>query len=252
MSIVWLDDELWFPPPQLALKEPDGLLCAGGDLSIQRLRLAYASGIFPWYEAGQPILWWSPDPRCLIDRDHLHVSRSLRKHLRKNLSHLIITIDQAFDQVIEACAAPRTYSSGTWITPEMIAAYKALHQTGIAHSFELWHGDNLVGGLYGVAIGRAFFGESMFSRQTNASKLVFAWMVLQLTQWEFSLIDCQLPNSHLQSLGAFTIPRAQFLTILEESVALPDQTHWAPTIGLEVILSHEQSENTGLLRHTRA
>ncbi|RMF13335.1 MAG: leucyl/phenylalanyl-tRNA--protein transferase [Gammaproteobacteria bacterium] len=248
--MVWLDDDLWFPPPELALREPNGLLCAGGDLSLERLRLAYGSGIFPWYEDGQPLLWWSPDPRCLIDRSHLHVSRSLKKWLRKHIDALEIRIDTQFEDVVKACAAPRHYSDGTWITAEMQSAYLQLHRAGIAHSFELWRGHQLVGGLYGVSLGRSFFGESMFSSETNASKLVFAWMVLQLSQWSFLQIDCQLPNAHLMRLGAFTQPRAHFLTILKKSIAEPDWHAWTPTLGLEAILTHhDQPENSDILRH---
>jgi len=211
----WLDPddpEVWFPRVDLALREPDGLLAVGGDLSEERLLLAYRSGIFPWYGPGQPILWWSPDPRLVLFPERLRVSRSLSRTLRKAL--FTITMDQAFEAVIGACAAPRPGQSGTWITPEMKAAYCELHRAGYAHSVECWHGSELAGGLYGVAIGRIFFGESMFARFTDASKVAFAGLVRQLSRWGFRLIDCQVHTSHLASLGAETIPRDEFVRTL--------------------------------------
>lgn len=221
-KIAWLDDQLWFPDLNEALQDPDGLLAAGGDLTIERLALAYYSGIFPWYSDGQPILWWSPGTRCVIDAKHLHISTSMRKLMRKE--RYLITRDHAFEQVIRSCAAPRSYADSTWITEEMIVAYTALHHRGIAHSFEVWDqqsGGKLVGGLYGVAIGSCFFGESMFSTAPNTSKLAFIHMVQQLSEWDFKLIDCQLENPHLMSMGAYAICKQQFLTILESGRVIP-------------------------------
>jgi leucyl/phenylalanyl-tRNA--protein transferase len=212
----WLDPddpELWFPRVELALQEPNGLLAVGGDLSEDRLLLAYRSGIFPWYGPGQPILWWSPDPRLVLLPSRLRVSRSLVKTIRKGMFSL--TLDQAFDDVIRACAAPRPGQAGTWITPEMIKAYHNLHTAGHAHSVECWQQGKLVGGLYGVAIGRIFFGESMFARCTDASKVAFVGLVRQLSRWGFPLVDCQVHTAHLASLGAETIPRREFIRVLE-------------------------------------
>lgn len=204
-----------FPPVQYALREPDGLLALGGDLSPTRLLNAYRQGIFPWYSDGQPILWWSPDPRSILVPDHLHVSRSLRKALRK--APYRITLDQAFDQVIQACSEPRDYADGTWITAEMLAAYRQLHEIGYAHSVEAWHDNTLVGGLYGLALGRAFFGESMFSRATDASKIAFVHLARQLQNWGFGIIDCQVQSSHLGRFGATNIPRESFLELLDRN-----------------------------------
>jgi leucyl/phenylalanyl-tRNA--protein transferase len=203
-----------FPPPAAALREPNGLLAAGGDLAPERLLAAYRRGIFPWYEQGQPILWWSPDPRSVLRPDEIKVSRSLRRSLIKGGFEL--RIDTAFPAVIAACAAPRHYGGGTWITPEMAAAYTTLHRLGWAHSFETWHEGRLAGGLYGVAIGRVFFGESMFTRVTDASKVALVKMTDYLRERSFELIDCQVPNAHVTSLGATTIPRADFLSLLDE------------------------------------
>ena len=211
-ELCLLDQEIWFPSPHQALTEPNGLLAIGGDLSVERLRLAYANGIFPWYSDDQPILWWSPDPRCVLFPEHIHISRSLRKKLRQG--NYQITIDQAFSQVIHECAAPRAKQDGTWITTEIEAAYLQLHQQGLAHSFECWQDGQLVGGLYGVAMGRCFFGESMFSRATDASKIAFVHLVGQLNAWDYAIIDCQVENPHLISLGAESISRDRFLSIL--------------------------------------
>lgn len=223
--LPWLDpDALWFPDPETALDDPDGLLALGGDLSVERLRLAYRRGIFPWYSAEQPILWWSPDPRCVIFPSQVHVSRSLRRTLNSRL--LTVTLDQAFAEVIEACGNER--SEGTWITREMRQAYIELHRRGMAHSFEAWNPEGeLVGGLYGVAEGSCFFGESMFSRQTNASKVVFVHCLRQLEAWGYALMDCQVENPHLMSLGAQLIPRQAFLSILKENIDRPPpQSVW--------------------------
>jgi leucyl/phenylalanyl-tRNA--protein transferase len=224
----WLepdDPELWFPNVELALQEPDGLLAVGGDLSEDRLLLAYRSGIFPWYGPGQPILWWSPDPRLVLFPGRLRVARSLAKTIRKGT--FSITIDQAFDAVISACAEPRPGQAGTWITQEMMAAYRELHAAGYAHSVECWREGKLAGGLYGVAIGRAFFGESMFARTTDASKVAFVGLVRQLSRWGFPLIDCQVHTAHLASLGAEMIPRREFTRILEHACQQPEpNTPW--------------------------
>ncbi len=202
-----------FPDASLALTEPDGLLAAGGDLSPQRLLNAYRNGIFPWYSDGQPILWWSPDPRMVLYTDRPKISRSLRKVLRQQRFEL--SYDRAFEQVIRACAEPRREEAGTWITEAMKQAYTDLYRLGYAHSVECWQNDALVGGLYGVSIGRVFFGESMFSRVTDASKVAFVTLARQLVQWHFALVDCQVYSPHLASLGACNIPRAEFLHLLD-------------------------------------
>ena len=202
-----------FPPVEEATV--DGLLAIGGDLSSERLLAAYRKGIFPWYNPGQPILWWSPDPRTVLYPSQLHISRSLRKTLRHR--HFHITTDKAFDRVITECAASRRDGtvSGTWITTDMRTAYLNLYRLGYAHSVETWQHNRLVGGLYGVAIGDIFFGESMFSVTRDASKVALAGLVSQLLQLEFRLIDCQLPSSHLFSLGAQSIPRMEFVEELQ-------------------------------------
>jgi leucyl/phenylalanyl-tRNA--protein transferase len=211
--------ELPFPDPALAETEPDGLLAVGGDLSPQRLANAYRQGIFPWYSEGQPILWWSPDPRMVLFPERLHVSRSLRKVLRRGLFE--VTFDRDFDAVIHACAAPRKTGDGTWITPQMMTAYRRLHEQGLAHSVEAWHQGELVGGLYGVTLGRLFFGESMFSAMRDASKVAFVHLVRSLQAAGCPLIDCQVHTTHLESLGAELIPRARFLRLLEVHVDQP-------------------------------
>jgi len=212
----WIDSSaasVQFPDVLLALEEPNGLLAVGGDLRVERLLAAYRHGIFPWYNDDQPILWWSPDPRAVLFPERLKVSRSLGKTLRKHPFR--VTADQAFAEVMAACGGPRRGANGTWITPAIKQAYGRLHELGIAHSVESWRGDELVGGLYGVAIGRVFFGESMFSRVTDASKVAFVYLVRQLQRWGYELIDCQVRTEHLVSLGAETIPRAEFTRLLE-------------------------------------
>lgn len=215
---VWLDPEdnnYIFPPVDKALTEPDGLLAIGGDLSPERIIIAYLNGIFPWYSPGQPILWWSPNPRAVLFPEKLHVSRSLAKIIRKK--EFTTTIDQAFGQVIKACAQiPRHNQDGTWITDEMQQAYMKLHQLGIAHSAECWNNGQLVGGLYGIALGKVFFGESMFSRQSNASKVAFVHLLDELKKSNYALIDCQVTTDHLLSLGAEEIPRKQFLQLVAQ------------------------------------
>jgi leucyl/phenylalanyl-tRNA--protein transferase len=203
-----------FPPVNEALTEPNGLLAAGGDLEPPRLLAAYRHGIFPWYEEGQPILWWSPDPRAILRPDALRVSRSLRRSVLKR--GFEFRVDTAFDSVVAACAEPRHYGGGTWITADMAQAYSRLHELGWAHSFEVWRGDALVGGLYGVAIGRVFFGESMFKRATDASKVALVHAVEFLRRRHFALIDCQVASAHTASLGATGIPRHQFLRLIEQ------------------------------------
>ena len=226
--IPWLHPiQLEFPPVELALADPDGLLAAGGDLRPERILNAYRQGIFPWYNPGEPILWWSPDPRCVLHPQDLHISRSLRKKLRK--MDYRVTFDQAFDDVIQACAEPRSYSAGTWISPDMMAAYSRLHWLGHGHSVEVWQGDTLVGGLYGLALGRVFFGESMFSRRTDASKIAFVYLVEHLEKWGYALVDCQVYNDHLASLGASEVPRRRFVAELEELVSQTLYHSWQVT-----------------------
>lgn len=225
--IPWLIGAAPFPPPERALKEPNGLLAAGGDLSPERLLAAYRRGIFPWYGEGEPILWWSPDPRMVLFPGELIVSRSLRKTLRNTAYE--IRFDHAFDAVIKACADPRPGQPGTWITDEMRAAYNRLHSMGRAHSVETWIEGELAGGLYGVALGRVFFGESMFSRRRDASKIALVALVERLKNDGYELIDCQLHTNHLQSLGARNIPRWQFLRRLAELIHYPREPgSWSP------------------------
>jgi leucyl/phenylalanyl-tRNA--protein transferase len=213
-QLTWLrSDSLTFPAHNKALSEPEGLLAAGGDLSSERLMKAYSLGIFPWYQDGQPLLWWSPDPRTVLYPKRLHVSRSMQKFMRK--TELEITLDRSFADVIKACSQPRDYTDGTWITHEMQQAYCRLHRLGVAHSVEVWENGKLVGGLYGVALGRVFFGESMFSRRSNASKAAFIFLVGKLTEWGYELIDCQMPTEHLFSLGAESISRDAFVAQLQ-------------------------------------
>lgn len=221
-GLPWLDpydDSQPFPNPEHALKEPDGLLAVGGNLSPRRLLRAYRNGIFPWYAAGQPILWWSPNPRMVLFPDRVKISRSLRKTLRKRL--FSVTLDQAFATVMQRCGESRRQDKGTWITPAISAAYRRLHELGYAHSAETWREGELVGGLYGVAVGRVFYGESMFSRMNDASKVALVALCQQLERWEFALIDCQMHTAHLQSLGAEAIPRRFFLELLRRFCPLP-------------------------------
>ena len=203
-----------FPELGKALKAPNGLLAVGGCLSTTRLINAYRQGIFPWYNLGEPILWWSPDPRLILFPERINISRSLNKTLRKQLFE--IRFNSAFVNVMKACAEPRVDGAGTWISAEMLSAYQALHQKGIAHSFEAWQNDELVGGLYGVAIGKVFFGESMFHRRTDASKVVFVHLVQHLKVWGYELIDCQVTSEHLLSLGAEQVPRSTFRNLLDK------------------------------------
>ncbi|VAX11857.1 Leucyl/phenylalanyl-tRNA--protein transferase [hydrothermal vent metagenome] len=208
-----------FPDVATAEQDPNGLLAVGGDLSPSRLINAYRHGIFPWYSEEQPILWWSPDPRTVLFPEQLKISRSLRKTLRKQIYR--ISFDQHFEQVLQACAAPRHDTDGTWITSSMEAAYVALHKQFAAHSIEVWHQDELVGGLYGVAIGQVFFGESMFSNMRDASKVGLVFLVERLKQYGYQLIDCQVYTEHLISLGAEEISRQQFINHLNHWCTQP-------------------------------
>lgn len=215
--LPWLDGDTPFPPLSRALTSPNGLLAAGGDLSPQRLLQAYSQGIFPWYNPGEPILWWSPDPRMVLIPQQLRITRSLAKVLR-NRSYEI-RVDTAFRQVMTACAAPRDAEGGSWIGPEIIDGYCALHQLGHAHSIETWIDGELAGGLYGVALGKMFYGESMFARRNDASKIAFVHLVQKLQQWGFGMIDCQMFTHHLHSFGAQLIPRTQFAATLKLLIA---------------------------------
>ncbi|MDH3719423.1 MAG: leucyl/phenylalanyl-tRNA--protein transferase [Planctomycetota bacterium] len=217
-NITWIssdDPPEAFPEIDSAFDVPDGLLAAGGDLSADRLLYAYRHGIFPWYDDGQPILWWSPDPRCVIRPHEFHVSRRLRRALSRGTFEL--SFNHAFRDVIAACAEDRSGQQGTWITDDMTAAYVSLHEQGWAHSIEVWLDDRLVGGLYGLAIGEAFFGESMFSRNTNASKTAMLALCQQMVACDFEILDCQVESPHLVSLGATLIPRKQFAAVLRRA-----------------------------------
>lgn len=225
--IPWLEKNAPFPQPARALTEPNGLLAAGGDLSAARLIDAYRSGIFPWYSADQPLLWWSPDPRMVLVPAELKISRSLGKRLRKSGTYdFEIRVDSAFERVMRACAAPRDGHDGTWITDDMVAAYADLHRRGLAHSIETWINGELAGGLYGVALGRMFYGESMFTRATDASKIALAHLARQLERWQFGLIDCQMKTEHLASLGAREIPRSEFIHRLKVLVNCEPPLSW--------------------------
>ncbi len=236
--IPWLNEHDSFPPLKLALREPNGLLAASETVTPARLLEAYRCGIFPWFSPGDPVLWWSPNPRMVLMPDELIITRSFAKVLR-NGTHQVRT-DSAFEQVMRACAAPRAGQdgnlSGTWIDEQMIAAYCGLYRQGYAHSIEVWLDDELVGGLYGVAIGRMFYGESMFSRVSNGSKIALAHLAGQLKHWQHgsarAMIDCQMHTAHLASLGAREIPRSEFIARLEVLVNLPPVTQWQFEPGL--------------------
>lgn len=222
--IPWLTNNMPFPAAGRALSSPNGLLAAGGDLSAPRLLEAYRHGIFPWFNSGEPILWWSPDPRMVLFPDEFKISRSLGKTLRHGKHE--VRCDTAFEEVMRACAAPRDDQGGTWIHEDMIAAYGALHELGHAHSVETWLDGKLVGGLYGIAIGRMFYGESMFHTSRDASKIALAHLARQLEDWQFGMIDCQMNTPHLASLGAREIPRTEFIARLQELVNCEPVTHW--------------------------
>ena len=217
--IPFLSPDDPFPPVEAALRVPNGLLAAGADLSTERLLAAYAEGIFPWFGDDDPILWWSPDPRMVLHVGEVHVSRSLNKVLKSN--RLRVTLDTVFPAVVRGCAEARRDHEGTWITAEMEAAYGRLAELGHAHSVEVWQGDSLVGGLYGVAMGRMFFGESMFSRATDASKVALVSLARQLEKWQMPMVDCQMSTPHLASLGAKDIPRADFIRDVRYLVQQP-------------------------------
>lgn len=224
MTYPWLAaDFAEFPSTELARTDPNGLLAAGGNLNPDTLLHAYSRGIFPWYNEDDPILWWTPSPRCVLLPDQIHISKSLRKHLRR--CGWRVTVDRCFADVIEACAAPRSQNdggpdlSGTWISDDMISAYQVLHTQGFAHSVEVWQEEELVGGLYGIALGQVFFGESMFSRASNASKTALVFLGRWLRHHRFALIDCQVENPHLQSLGAKSLERTDFEHLLNKHVS---------------------------------
>jgi leucyl/phenylalanyl-tRNA---protein transferase len=232
--IPWLEPGAAFPPVSTALREPNGLLAAGADLSPQQLVNAYRRGIFPWFSRGEPILWWSPDPRMVLFPAELKISRSLGKTL-KNAAYTV-KLDTTFAQVIAACATtPRQGQTGTWIIPEMQSAYLRLHELGLAHSVETWHGDKLVGGLYGIAIGGVFFGESMFSHATDASKIALAHLCNLLLSRKFGIIDCQMETNHLASLGARPIPRDEFLARVAACVDAGDPPGRWPAEGIDAV-----------------
>lgn len=223
MGLPWIDERHpVFPHPAHALRDPDGLLAAGGRLNPETLLKAYRQGIFPWFEEQQPVLWWSPSQRAVLVPGAAHISKSLARALRR--TSLTITTNRAFDEVIRACAAPRARAQGTWITASMAAAYSRLHRLGYAHSVECWQGKELAGGLYGVQIGGIFCGESMFSRVTNASKIAFACLSSTLKEKGFTLIDCQLENPHLSSLGVILVGRDKFLGLVAKH--RDDVIHW--------------------------
>jgi leucyl/phenylalanyl-tRNA---protein transferase len=225
IRLHWLDPRnprQPFPPQHLAMRDPNGLLAIGGDLSPTRLLNAYAQGIFPWYNPDEPILWWCPDPRAVLIPAQFHVSRSLARRLRKN--DYAVTLNRAFPAVLDACSAPRARGRGTWLGPEMKQAYQDLHERGHAQSIEVWQRGELAGGLYGVSIGRAFYGESMFSRIDDGSKIALHYLCGQLRRWEFELMDCQISSPHLVTLGATELPRERFLALLRAAVAQPGPT----------------------------
>ncbi len=218
MTVFRLTDELIFPHPAWA--DEDGLLAVGGDLEPERLLLAYSMGIFPWYDKDSPILWWSPNPRLILFPEKIRISKSLRRTLRKRIFK--ISFDRAFSEVIRECARIRLEQGGdTWIVPEMIDAYERLHKLGYAHSVEVWREGKLVGGLYGVSLGRAFFGESMFSRQRDSSKVALVILAGVLKEWGFHFIDCQITTEHLKRMGAEEIPRTEFLIMLRKALSFP-------------------------------
>ena len=240
LSLYWLDPRNPrepFPPGECALRDPDGLIAVGGDLSVSRLLLAYRHGIFPWFNPDEPILWWTPDPRAVIYPEQLHVSRSLRRAARRD--DYAVTLDRAFMRVVNACAEGR--SEGTWLGPAMRQAYTELFRRGYAHSIEVWREGELIGGLYGIALGKVFFGESMFSRASNGSKLAMLWLCRQLQAWNFALLDCQVASPHLERMGISRISRKQFERILDSAIddaPAPDGS-WtfdidAPSDGLHV------------------
>lgn len=236
--IPWLDAKPTFPPVDTALRDPNGLLAAGGDLSVDRLISGYKRGIFPWYSAGEPILWWSPDPRTILFPHDIRLSHSLRKTLRRGGYQ--IRLDCAFAEVVRACSESRRPGGQTWITTEMQQAYIDLYRAGFAHSVETWMHDTLVGGLYGVAVGRVFYGESMFSRHNDASKIALAHLARYLEQRRFAVIDCQMTTQHLLSMGATEIPRAEFCAQLAKWTAEgPPPEKWPQDDAAELFRSEK-------------
>ncbi|SEP78523.1 leucyl/phenylalanyl-tRNA--protein transferase [Solimonas aquatica] len=240
IRLHWLDPRnphQPFPPVRLAMRDPNGLLAIGGDLSPARLLSAYRQGIFPWYNPDEPILWWCPDPRAVLEVDGMRVSRSLTKSIRRG--DYALSFDKAFTQVLLACGAPRERSRGTWLGDDMRRAYIDLFNQGYAHSLEVWREGELIGGLYGVVLGRVFFGESMFSRATDASKIALYWLCEQLRQWGFELIDCQISSAHLLSLGAQELSRERFLQRLSQAVTQrPDTGRWQFDIAVPADARH--------------
>jgi leucyl/phenylalanyl-tRNA--protein transferase len=239
IRLHWLDPRnprQPFPAPQLAMRDPNGLLAIGGDLSVARLVNAYAQGIFPWYNPDEPILWWCPDPRAVLVPAQFHVSRSLARRLRKQ--DFAVTLDRNFGGVLESCSAPRARGRGTWLGSEMKQAYRALHARGHAHSIEVWRHGALVGGLYGVGLGRAFYGESMFSGIDDGSKIALYYLCRQLAAWEFALMDCQIASPHLATLGATELPRERFLAVLHEAVAQNGPARWQFDIDVPATAEH--------------
>jgi leucyl/phenylalanyl-tRNA---protein transferase len=233
MPFFRLSNDLVFPPAELA--RPDGLLCVGGDLSPERLVLAYENGIFPWFSENDPLLWWSPDPRLLLFPDQIHISRSLGKTIKKKL--FTIRVDTAFEQTILLCSSLRKKEkNGTWLVDDMIAAYITLHKKGVAHSIETWRDDKLVGGLYGISLGKSFFGESMFSLENNASKIALVALATHLKNHGFHLIDCQVSSDHLIQMGARQISRQSFLKMIKTSVKqAPKMDPWYPEQSIDII-----------------
>jgi leucyl/phenylalanyl-tRNA--protein transferase len=232
-----------FPNVEMAMTDPNGLLAIGGDLSIERLVAAYQKGIFPWYNEGQPIIWWSPNPRAVLFPEKIKISKSLRKSLRKKSYQ--VTFDRAFVDVINACAVSRRDGLGTWIVDDMKQAYIALHQQGLAHSVEVWQDGTLTGGLYGVSLGMAFFGESMFSKQTDTSKIALVYLARQVQLWEFGFIDCQVYSEHLGTLGCEEIPRSRFIQLLDtccgkENLQKTRQGSWNCTVTRDSLFNNER------------
>ncbi len=226
-KLYWVKDNLLaidFPDVEQALRDPDGLLAIGGDLTVNRLLDAYKRGIFPWFNEGQPVLWWSPDPRCVLEPTEVKISRSLKKRIRNN--EFRISYNEAFIDVLEGCAGVRNGIEDTWITNDIKIAYIQLYEKGYAHSVECWLGEQLVGGLYGLALGKVFFGESMFSRVSDASKVALVHLAKQLEQKEFRLIDCQVHSKHLQSMGAKPIHRQMFVHVLQNYCNMDKTTDW--------------------------
>jgi len=242
MRIPFLAAGARFPPASRALRAPDGLLAAGGDLTVATLVEAYTHGIFPWFSEGDPILWWSPDPRMVLPTAEMHLSRSLRRRLRRR--DFRVSFDEAFEEVLQVCAEPREPGGGTWLVPEMQAAYTAMRDAGLAHSVEVWMDGDLAGGLYGVGIGRMFFGESMFSRRTDGSKIAIAYLAAQMSAWGMPIIDCQMATGHLESLGARLVPRRVFLESVARLCAEPGPRAWRFDEGLDptVVLARTSEE----------